>query len=228
MEQIGFLGNYDNKDLLLNMGKVLTNLGKRVLIVDATYIQRLRYIVPNVSDNKNPMTFVSEYQGIDVALGFMNLQGIAQYLRTNELPYDFALIQSDNIQTMGSFGMHQFKKLFFTTSYDQYEVQKSFEIFENINQPISLVEIIITADISSSQAKYLKNRFSRTNIKIEKEIIFPDNNNDRMVTLQNQLLKELVLKHYTNTYKEDLEYIIALMTDGIVNQNEIKRIIKKM
>ena len=55
-----------------------------------------------------------------------------------------------------------------------------------------------------------------------------DNNTDRMVTLQNQLLKEVILRHYTSNYKENLEYIIALMTDGIIQQNDIKRTIKKM
>ena len=227
MEQIGFLGNYDNKDLLLNIGKVLSNLGHRVLIVDATYIQRFKYIVPKVSD-KNIMTYISEYQGMDVALGFMNLAGIAQYLGTNQLPYDFVLIQSDNIQTMSSFGMHMFKNLFFVTSYDQYEIQKTIEMFSLINQPIQLKEIVITADISSSQSKYLQNLVSKTKIKIEKEIIISDNNTDRMVTLQNQLLKEVILRHYTSNYKENLEYIIALMTDGIIQQNDIKRTIKKM
>ena len=174
------------------------------------------------------MTYISEYQGMDVALGFMNLAGIAQYLGTNQLPYDFALIQSDNIQTMSSFGMHMFKNLFFVTSYDQYEIQKTIEMFSLINQPIQLKEIVITADISSSQSKYLQNLVSQTKIKIEKEIIISDNNTDRMVTLQNQLLKEVILRHYTSNYKENLEYIIALMTDGIIQQNDIKRTIKKM
>ena len=48
MEQVGFLGSYDKKDILINVGKVLTGLGKKVLVIDATLMQRLKYIVLNV------------------------------------------------------------------------------------------------------------------------------------------------------------------------------------
>ena len=84
MEQVGFIGFYDKKDILLNIGKVFSYLGKRTLIVDATMMQKMRYVVPKVSAN-NSITYVSEYQGTDVAVGFMNLGQIAQYLGTNQL-----------------------------------------------------------------------------------------------------------------------------------------------
>ena len=51
MEQIGFIGFYDKKDILLNIGKIYSRIGKRTLVVDATMMQRMRYIVPNVSAN---------------------------------------------------------------------------------------------------------------------------------------------------------------------------------
>ena len=98
MEQIGFLGAYDKKDLLINVATVLTSAGKSVLIVDATSVQRMRYVVPNISTNQS-FSYVSEYAKIDVALGFMTLNNVAQYLRRN-LDYDYILIDSDNPQTM--------------------------------------------------------------------------------------------------------------------------------
>ena len=75
MEQIGFIGTFDKKDLLLNIANVLALNGKKVLIVDATLMQRLKYIVPKIG---NTNTYVSEFMGIDVALGIMNLGSIAQ------------------------------------------------------------------------------------------------------------------------------------------------------
>lgn len=65
MEQIGFIGVNDKKDLLLNIAKTITKLNKTVLIVDATMMQRLRYIVPKISSTP---TYVSEYDGVDVAV----------------------------------------------------------------------------------------------------------------------------------------------------------------
>ena len=65
MEQISFIGVNDKKDLLLNVAKVISKLGKKVLIVDATLMQRLRYIIPKISSIP---TYVSEYDGVDVAV----------------------------------------------------------------------------------------------------------------------------------------------------------------
>ena len=72
MEQIGFIGVNDKKDLLLNIAKTMTKLNKTVLIVDATMMQRLRYIVPRISSTP---TYVSEYDGIDVAVRFYEPYG---------------------------------------------------------------------------------------------------------------------------------------------------------
>ena len=117
MEQIGFIGVYDKKDLLLNIAKVISKLNKRVLVVDATTMQRLRYIVPRIS---NVPTYVSEYDGVDVAIGFMNLNGIANYLGKN-IDYEYILIDTDNPQTFNSFILQNSKINFFVTSYDEFE-----------------------------------------------------------------------------------------------------------
>jgi hypothetical protein len=72
LEQIGFIGVNDKKDLLLNIAKTMTKLNKTVLIVDATMMQRLRYIVPRISSTP---TYVSEYDGVDVAVRFYESYG---------------------------------------------------------------------------------------------------------------------------------------------------------
>lgn len=72
MEQIGFIGVNDKKDLLLNIAKTMTKLNKTVLVVDATMMQRLRYIVPRISSTP---TYVSEYDGVDVAVRFYEPYG---------------------------------------------------------------------------------------------------------------------------------------------------------
>ena len=132
MELIAFVGTFDKKDLLLNIAKTLTECGSKVLIVDATLMQRLKYIVPKISNNS--ITYISEYLGIDVALGFINLNGIMQYLgNNNSLPYDFVLIDTDNIQTMNSFMISRIQKIFVVTSYEQYELKRTIELLKYYN-----------------------------------------------------------------------------------------------
>ena len=45
MKKIGFIGAYDKIDLIIYIAKILTTLGKKVLVVDATINQKARYVV---------------------------------------------------------------------------------------------------------------------------------------------------------------------------------------
>ena len=228
MEQIGFIGFYDKKDILLNIGKIFSYLGKKTLVVDATMMQRMRYIVPKVSAN-NSITYVSEYQGTDVAVGFMNLGQIAQYLGTNQLNYDFIIIDSDNIQTMYSFMIPSMKKIFYVTSYDKFEVEKSKELFENINKPLQLTKVIISSNLNANEDKYLVHTLENNLIKFDRkvEVLFEDTDRNRAATLQSQLVQNISFKNYTSTYKDSLEYLAALIAEDMISQSEIKSVIKK-
>lgn len=229
MEQIGFIGALDKKDLILNISKLLTALGKRVLIVDATMVQRLRYIVPNVGNGQNNRTYISEYQGIDVALGFMNLNGVAQYLRQNNLPYDYILIDTDNINTFGSFGLHKFRQNFFITSFDQYELQKGMEIFNFIQVPMEIYKVVFSANITKKEDDYLDYLIGQTSIKWKDEkIMFVDTDQDRRANLENQLTKEIKLKRYSSNYKSGLEYIAGIIMGDNIDKRSINQILKKI
>ena len=228
MEQIGFIGFYDKKDILLNISKIYSCIGKRTLVVDATMMQRMRYIVPNVSANHS-ITYVSEYEGTDVAVGFMNLGQIAQYLGTNQLNYDFIIIDSDNIQTMYSFMIPSMKKIFYVTSYDKFEVEKSKELFENINKPLQLTKVIISSNLNANEDKYLVHTLENNLIKFDRkvEVLFEDTDRNRAATLQIQLVQNISFKNYTSTYKDSLEYLAALIAEDMISQSEIKSVIKK-
>ena len=213
---------------MLYISKVLTNCGIKVLIVDATIAQRMRYIIQNTSSN-NSMTFVSEYLGIDIAVGFMNLGQVAAYFKTNSLPYDLVLVDSDNIQTVASFMIPAMKNIFLFTSYDQAEINKIVETLKYINKPINVTEVIMSADLSSSQEKALLHKLKETGAIVEKhKVQFADTNIDRKAILQNQLVREIRMKNHTSTFKDSLEYVTSLVSDELVQQSEIKKEIKKI
>lgn len=227
MEQIGFIGAYDKKDLLLNIGKVLSYFNKTTLIVDSTTTQRLRYVVPRIS-NAQGNTYVSEYLGIDVALGFMNLNGIMQYLG-HGLNYDYVLIDTDNIQTLNSFMLPAIPKNFFVTSYDEYELQRGIEIFRFLQRPMEIYKLIYSSNISANEDAYLNRLVEGLNVTWKSEkILFADTTSDKKATLLNQLTKQISLKGYSSTYKDSLEYLISIMVENQINQDDIRRIIKKM
>ena len=77
MKKVGFIGAYDKIDLIIYVAKILTTLNKKVLVIDATTIQKARYVVPAINPT---ITYVTEYEGIDIAVGFQNIQDIKRYL----------------------------------------------------------------------------------------------------------------------------------------------------
>ena len=227
MEQIGFIGAYDKKDLLLNIGKVLSYFNKTTLIVDSTTTQRLRYVVPRIS-NAQGNTYVSEYLQIDVALGFMNLNGIAQYLGQG-LNYDYILIDTDNVQTFNSFMLPGTAKNFFVTSYDEYELQRGLEIFNFLQQPLEVYKTVYSANISSKADDYLNHLVEGTNLTWKKEKIdFAETTEDKKAILLDQLERQILLRRFTSTYKDSLEYMISLMIGDQISQGDIRRTIRKM
>ena len=227
MKQVGFIGAYDKKDLLINIGKALTLAGSRVLIIDATTTQRFRYVVPNVSQTPTP-TYISEYNGIDVALGFMNYQGIMQYLGQRQMPYDIIIVDTDNIQTFASFGLIGYKDLYIATSYDAYDLNKMVEVLRYVPQPIQVTKVVMSADLSNGQETQLDRLLATTKVGLKREkVIITDKTEDRKAILQNQLVRNVSYKKLSENYKSNLEYLTSLIAEGIVNQAEIKRIIRK-
>ena len=226
MEQIGFIGAYDKKDLLLNIAKIIAKLNKNVLIVDATIMQRLRYVIPKISSTP---AYVSEYDGIDVAVGFMNYMNIASYLGKTNLDYDVVLVDTDNPQTMSSFMVQNSKINFFVTSYDEFELQRSLEILSVVQAPINLTKIVISSDMENKEHDdYLDYILKDYPVTWNKDkILFPDTDSDREVTLTNQLIKQVNIKDYSSTYKDGLEYIVSLILEGIVDQSSIRRLINR-
>lgn len=82
MKKIGFIGAYDKTDLMLYVAKAIVEAEKKVLVVDATILQKARYIVPCIAPSKY---YITEYENFDVAVGFKNLEEIKKYLGVDAL-----------------------------------------------------------------------------------------------------------------------------------------------
>ena len=45
MEKINFIGAYDKTDSIMYIAKILTEMKKKVIIVDATITQKTKYVI---------------------------------------------------------------------------------------------------------------------------------------------------------------------------------------
>ena len=98
METIGFIGSYDKTDLIIYIAKVLTIAGKKVLVIDDTIEQKAKYVVPVINPTK---AYITEFEKIDVSVGFSNFEEIEKYLGLSEgkeLEYDICLIDIDSTE----------------------------------------------------------------------------------------------------------------------------------
>ena len=105
MRKISFIGCYDKIDLILYIAKILVATDKKVLVIDSTVNQKAKYIVPVIKPTK---AYVTDFEDIDVAVGFSNLNEIKEYLGMPihaELPYDIALIDIDSYECIVNFGI---------------------------------------------------------------------------------------------------------------------------
>ena len=75
MEKVGFVGGYDKTDFIIYIAKILTELGNKVIIIDTTQKQKTRYVVPVIKPTKS---YVTEFEGIDVAVGFNDFNEIKE------------------------------------------------------------------------------------------------------------------------------------------------------
>ena len=91
MKKIGFIGAFDKTDMILNIAKILTTMNHRVLMVDSTIMQKAKYIVPAINPT---LTYITDFEDIDVAVGFRDIEAIKGYLglENEELPYDIILV----------------------------------------------------------------------------------------------------------------------------------------
>ncbi len=226
MKKIGFIGAYDKIDLVIYIAKILTVLGKKVLVIDSTINQKARYVVPVINPT---VKYITEFEEIDIAVGFENFDEIKQYLSISdggELDYDFALIDVDNEKGFNEFNIAEAQKSYFVTSFDSYSLKKGLEIFVGLKKAISLTKILYTKQVLKEEDDYLN--FLSLGYKIiwsEYRIYFPIENGDLSVIYENQRVSKIKFKKLSVQYKDSLAYIAEEILVN-VSESNIRRAIK--
>lgn len=214
MKKIGFIGAYDKTDLIIYISKILTMLNKKVLVIDSTLIQKARYVVPTINPTKS---YITDYERIDIAVGFSKMDDIKKYLGVSEIKemeYDFIMIDVDNAQGIEEFGLKEAKKNYFVTSFDNYSLKRGLESLTDLKEVLSLEKIIFAMEMLKEQDDYLN--FLSQGYKIiweDKRINFPIENGDLNVIHENQRLAKIKFKRLSVQYKDGLANIVEEIVD---------------
>ena len=228
MKKIGFIGAYDKTDLLLYVAKALTGLKKKVLVVDATIMQKAKYVVPVINPTKS---YITEFEGIDVAVGFYDINDIKKYLGIQEnegLEYDYIMVDTDNYNGIEKFNLQSADKNYFVTSFDAYSLKNGVEILNQIGVLIHMTKIFYSKEMLKEEEEYFN--YISLGVKIiweEEKIYFLLENGDQSAIMENQRIEKIKFKNLSSEYKTNIAFLINNMDENI-EERQIKNIIKNI
>lgn len=205
MEKINFIGAYDKTDSIMYIAKILTEMKKKVIIVDATITQKSKYVIPTV-ENKNE--YITNYSNIDFAIGFTNYNDIKTYLgmpQSAAFTYDYMFIDIDNSDLLNNFDVYSSKKTYFVTSFDLYALKKGVEVLKRLSLPIEITKVYFSNLMSQTEDDYFNYIATGCRVKWNQDkIYFPLLNEDLDVIKENQRLSKIRFKGLSNEYKTSL------------------------
>ncbi len=185
---------------------------------------KVRYIVPTIKPMK---TYITEFEEMDVAVGFNNMEDIERYLGiANKQPkYDIVLINIDNIKGFNNFKIEEANKNYFVTAFDVYSLKRGLEIFTGLEKNINLTKVCFSKEMSKEEDDYLNFISEKYKILWEGIIYFPIENGDLNVIYENQRVEKIKLKKLSIQYKDGLAYIVEEILENS-NEAKIRKAIK--
>ena len=226
MKTIGFIGAYDKTDLIIYIARILTAMNKRVLVIDTTFLQKAKYIVPAISPAK---TYITTYEDIDIAVGFYDYYSIKSYLGISNLDYDYIFIDIDSYECLESFNIQMADKNYFVTGLDVYTLRRGLEILSGLQERLDLTKILFAKNLSYDEEEYFN--FLSLGAKVnwsEETIYFPFEQGDAGVIIQNQMVQKIKFKKLTELYKGSLMYIASELLESQQEQNELRKVFKQL
>lgn len=228
MKKISFIGCYDKIDLIIYISKILVAMDKKVLVVDNTINQKAKYVVPVIKPTK---VYVTDFEGIDVAVGFNNFNEIKEYMGmpiNAELPYDIVMLDIDSYEGIINFKINNECMNYFVTGCDLYTLKRGLEILSGLTEILNLTKVFFSKTASREDNDYLDYLSLGYKIEWGKEIIyFPFEVGDQSVIIENQRVSKIKFKKLSDQYKEALIYI----AEQILGQDEyakMKKIFKQL
>lgn len=218
MEKINFIGAFDKTDMVMYVAKILVEMGKKVLIIDATVNQKSRYVIPAIDNESN--SYVTNYLDIDIAVGFQDYNEIKQYLGMPEsavFTYDYIFVNVDDSRLLTNFEVYDSYKNYFVTSSDLFSLKRGLEVLRGIEVPLSLTKIYFSNQMSKAEDDYLN--FLSLGYKVQwqdEKIYFPLQSLDQDIIMENQRLSRIKFKGLSTAFRDAIIYVAQEISSDAV------------
>lgn len=225
MKKIGFIGAYDKTDLIIYISRILVQEGLKVLIIDATTLQKTRYTVPCIEPSRY---YITTYEDIDIAIGFENIQEIKNYTQNPELEYDLILLDIDSNEEFEQYEMNTADKNYFVTAFDNYSLKKGLEIIGKNSEKTMMTKILFSRHMEKEEDEYLNFISFYYSVQwSKKNIYFPFEVGDNTAIIENQRNARISFKELSQEYKDGMIQIISEIAPQI-RTGDIKKILRNI
>lgn len=215
MKKVAFIGSFDKADMIIYIAKILTNMGKKVLVVDSTVMQKTRYIVPSMKALKQ---YITTFEKIDIAIGFENLAQIKEYKGEGQLDYEYVLIDIDSYRGYYYYQIKPEDKKYFITSFDVYCLRRGLQVFKKIEQPVEVTKVLFTKEMLPEEEQFLEHLSKGLKIKWDKDVIyFPFENGDQNAIFSNQRSGRIRMRGLSQTYVDGIMYMVEELSGASTN-----------
>ena len=226
MRTIGFIGAYDKTDLIMYIAKILATANIKVLVLDTTLEQKTRYIVPTISHAK---MYITDFEKIDVAVGFKSLENVCQYLGIDfeELNYDVVLVDINQPEVIQNFEIEENDQNLFVTGFDLYSIKRGMDMLRMLTRPTRMYKVLVSKNMSKVENDYLD--YISSNYYVEwDDTIFnvPLEVGNYAVSIENEMTSRIKMKNLSGHYKGALQYIIETIFSEFIPAKEVSRIFK--
>ena len=223
MKKIAFIGGYDKSDIIIYIAKILSVMPKKVLVIDTTLLQKTRYLIPTMTP---AAIYVTTYDGIDLAVGFENMEELGSYLGISNFEYyDIIIYDIDNPKYYDSFGLKPEDEHCFLTTFDVYSVQKGLDVLRNIKEQTPILKALVTRDPESEESEYLDFTTFNLKIKWKENIVFmPFETEDLYEIFQNQRYSRVKFTGLSMEYMDSLAFLTENVTG--FSRGDVRKAIK--
>lgn len=224
MEKVAFIGGYDKVDMILYVSKILTMLGKKVLIVDGTIAQKARYLIPTLTPT---LTYITTNDGVDFAIGFDSMEKLENYLSAEGgNRYDFMMFDIDSKSRYKGFGLMPEDKHYLATSFDVYSLRKAVEVLKAVEMKTAITKIYFSRTITDDKDRYLRLLLKDCNVALRKDpVVFPTDVADLEAIQKNQRDNMIRFRGLSAKYLYGIMYIAEEVSGE--SSGNIKRVIKQ-
>lgn len=219
MKKVVFFGAPDKSHLLLVLGKLLTALERKVLIVDSTIAQSMQGYLPQLEFGCS----LREFAGIDVATGLITSAQLERSLLQSEgeSAYDVMLLDTDHTEFVKGRELPGYDKRVWCSNFNRMGMQTNANLMQRLclheaeGQPLTFYKLIAPTLTTAIPESYIDSLLPQQVVRWEDTVFrFPLDERDMSVELDNQHHGRIDIRRLSGAYRRTVLDMLQQLFDS--------------